>query len=59
MKANAGRFGFLHPDWAEPGQRPRGALALGVRRHLSRPARPELSVAAPTVRTTHGGENPC
>jgi LAS superfamily LD-carboxypeptidase LdcB len=19
MKANAGRFGFLHPDWAEPG----------------------------------------
>jgi LAS superfamily LD-carboxypeptidase LdcB len=19
MQANAGRFGFLHPDWAEPG----------------------------------------
>jgi LAS superfamily LD-carboxypeptidase LdcB len=19
MKANSGRFGFLHPDWAEPG----------------------------------------
>ena len=35
MKANAGRFGFLHPDWAEPGQRARGAVALGVRGHLS------------------------
>jgi LAS superfamily LD-carboxypeptidase LdcB len=20
MKANAGRYGFLHPDWAEPGR---------------------------------------
>ena len=36
----------------------RGALALGVRRHLSPAESPELSVAAPTVRTTHGGENP-
>ena len=23
MKANAGRFGFLHPDWAEPGHETR------------------------------------
>ena len=50
MKANAGRFGFLHPDWAEPGQRARGALALGVRGHLSLGGSPELSVATPTVR---------
>ena len=44
------------PRLGRPGERARGAVALGVRRDLSRA---ELSVAAPTVRTTHGGANPC
>ena len=34
MTANAGRFGFVHPDWARPARREARALALGVRLHL-------------------------
>ena len=34
MTANAGRFGFVQPDWARPGAREARAVALGVRLHL-------------------------
>ena len=59
LKANAGRFGFLHPDWAEPGTvaRSPGTGSTPAPELVSGAIGPELSVAAPTVRTTHGGED--
>ena len=55
MTANAGRFGFVQPDWARPAGREARAVALGVRLHLLTP--PDQSRGS-TVARSSGGSGP-